>query len=251
MTNKITKDYISLLLGCSRKKEYTNDGEKNKPVEPLKQDKGVGDSFAKKALGGRGLLGRLKQKLFAGQQKSESISVAFQLADPNDGWEFVESEKTDVGADQKGKEDEKNGGGGGSSSEKSGGSGGSSGNGGSAGGGSSGGSSGGAGGSGGNKTGAFGGKGGGTTPFGLQPNSPMLAPITAQQAQKNPNDATMNLAARVKRLEDEVGITPPTSESTDPFYDVFMGERMEMVKLVCEGKSDAGELINAILEEQV
>ena len=48
--------------------------------------------MAKKALGNRGILGRLKQKLFSGQQSSNVITVAFQLADPNDGWEVVEKE---------------------------------------------------------------------------------------------------------------------------------------------------------------
>ena len=89
MTNKVAKDYISLLLGWSRKKTYTIEGDKKKPVDSLKQDKGFGDSMAKKALGGRGFFGRLKQQLFSGQQKSESISVAFQYADPNDGWKFI------------------------------------------------------------------------------------------------------------------------------------------------------------------
>jgi len=66
MTNKVAKDYISLLLGYSRKKTYTDKGDGPEPLEPLKPDKGFGDSMAKKALSGRGLLGRLKQKLFAG-----------------------------------------------------------------------------------------------------------------------------------------------------------------------------------------
>ena len=46
--------------------------------------------MADKALGNRGLLGRLKQQLFAGGQKSESISVAFQMADMRDGWKLVQ-----------------------------------------------------------------------------------------------------------------------------------------------------------------
>ena len=58
----------------------------------------------------------------------------------------------------------------------------------------------------------------------------------------------MNLAARVKRLEDEVGITPPTSESRDPFEEAFMEERMELVKEVCEGKADVQTLIEHCLE---
>ena len=68
MTNKVAKDYISMLLGWSRKKEYTEDDKGNrKPVQELKQDSGFGDSMAKKALGGRGFFGRLKQMLFSGQ----------------------------------------------------------------------------------------------------------------------------------------------------------------------------------------
>ena len=48
--------------------------------------------MADKALGNRGLLGRLRQQLFAGGQKSESIQVAFQMADMDDGWNFVGEE---------------------------------------------------------------------------------------------------------------------------------------------------------------
>lgn len=214
MTNKVAKDYISLLLGWSRKKEYTVDNGEKTFTEALKQDKGFGDLMAKKALGGRGFFGRLKQQLFSGQQKSESISVAFQFADPNDGWKFVESKEADLGEDEGGKDGED---GGESGSTK---------------GGSSGSSSDGA--------------GGGA--FGSPSSSPELyTPLTATQAQKNPNDATMNLAARVKRLEDEVGITPPTTESTDPFYEDFMEERMELVKEVCEGKADVQTLIEHCL----
>lgn len=158
--------------------------------------------------------------MFSGQQKSESISVAFQFADPNDGWKFVESKEADLGEDEGGKDGED---GGESGSPKVG---------------SSGSSSGGAGGRGGAAGGAF----------GSPSSSPELyTPLTAPQAQKNPNDATMNLAARVKRLEDEVGITPPTSESTDPFYEDFMEERMELVKEVCEGKADVQTLIEHCL----
>lgn len=236
MTNKVAKDYISLLLGWSRKKEYTVDNGEKKFTEALKPDKGFGDSMAKKALGGRGFFGRLKQQLFSGQQKSESISVAFQFADPNDGWKFVDSTKKDPGPDGEGGDEggssEDGSKGGGSSSSGSGGSSGSSG--------SSG--KGGASGSSGN-----GGAAGGA--FGSPSSNPELyVPLTAPQAQKNPDDATMNLAARVKRLEDEVGITPPTSESTDPFEEAFMEERMELVKEVCEGKADVQTLIEHCLE---
>jgi hypothetical protein len=71
----------------------------------------------------------------------------------------------------------------------------------------------------------------------------MLASISAEQAQKNPKDATGNLAARVKRIEDEV-----YGESTDPFYEDFMEERMELVKEVCEGKADVQTLIEHCLK---
>lgn len=40
--------------------------------------------MAKKALNNRGILGRLKQKIFSGQQSNNLISVVFQLDDPND-----------------------------------------------------------------------------------------------------------------------------------------------------------------------
>ena len=58
--------------------------------------------MAKKALSNRGLLGRLRQKLFSSGQSNNVISVAFQLADWNDGWKEVEdetpaSESTDIG----------------------------------------------------------------------------------------------------------------------------------------------------------
>ena len=206
MTNKVAKDYISLLLGWSRKKTYTIEGDKKKPVDSLKPDKGFGDSMAKKALGGRGFFGRLKQQLFSGQQKSESISVAFQFADPNDGWKFVESKEADLGEDKdgKGKTDSSSGSiGGGASGGKGGSSSGTNGS--------------GAGGSGSSDKNGGSGGGKGSTPFGLSSDSPMLAPISSEQAQKNPKDATGNLAARVKRIEDEV-----YGESTDPFYEGFM-----------------------------
>ena len=48
--------------------------------------------MAKKALNNRGLLGRLRQKLFSSGQSNNVISVAFQLADLNDGWKEVKDE---------------------------------------------------------------------------------------------------------------------------------------------------------------
>ena len=95
MTNKVAKDYITYLLGWSRKKEKKMEGGNPIPVESkLKEDSGFGASMAKKALGNRGILGRLKQKIFAGGQSNNVISVAFQMADPNDGWKLVD-EKDD------------------------------------------------------------------------------------------------------------------------------------------------------------
>lgn len=241
MTNKIAKDYISFLLGWTRKKEKYEGEMKVPPDNKLKKDDGFGKSMADKALGNRGVLGRLKQKLFAGGQSNNVISVAFMLADPNDGWKEVKEDtnkETGDSADSSGG-DGKSGDTGTSSSGKGGASS-------SLGGSSSGKGSGANGGSSGGKNGS----GGSSTPFGLSPDSPMLAPIGAQEAQSNPKDASGNLAARVKRLEDEVGITPPTSESSDPFYEDFMEERMELVKEVCDGKCDAYSLIEHCLLEE-
>ena len=91
MTNKVAKDYISMLLGWSRKKEYTmgEDGTP-KPTEELKPDEAFGAEMAKKALNNRGILGRLKQKILSGGQSNNVISVAFQMADWNDGWTKVQ-----------------------------------------------------------------------------------------------------------------------------------------------------------------
>ena len=97
MTNKVAKDYISMLLGWSRSKVLKYDETGNKvPVDvELQPDKGFGSQMAKKALSNRGILGRLKQKIFAGGQASNAITVAFQMADPNDGWTL--EEKNDSG----------------------------------------------------------------------------------------------------------------------------------------------------------
>jgi hypothetical protein len=91
MTNKVAKDYISMLLGWSRKKEYTmgEDGTP-KPTGELKPDEAFGAEMAKKALNNRGILGRLKQKILSGGQSNNVISVAFQMADWNDGWTEVQ-----------------------------------------------------------------------------------------------------------------------------------------------------------------
>ena len=249
MTNKVAKDYISLLLGWSRKKEKKQGEKWEYPANELKRDEGFGKEMANKALGNRGLFGRLKQKMFAGGQKSESISVAFQMADMNDGWKLVESDDSNPegAGGSEGEKGKSSSGGASSSSGASGGKGGSSN--GPNDSGAGGGSSGKNGGSGGGKNGSSG-SSGSSTPFGLSPDSPMLAPIGAQEAQSNPKDASGNLAARVKRLEDEVGITPPSSESSDPFYEDFMEERMELVKEVCDGKRDAYSLIEHCLLEE-
>lgn len=95
MTNKVAKDFISLFCGWSRKKEMfqVSEGGGFKPAQSeMTIDKGFGDQMAKKALGGRGILGRLKQKIFAGGQSNNVISVVFQMADPADGWTIVEPE---------------------------------------------------------------------------------------------------------------------------------------------------------------
>ena len=103
MTNKVAKDYITLLLGKKRsKKMYEAPDE---PVEKeLVDDAAFGKEMAAKALSNRGILGRLKQKIFANQQANNAISVVFQLADPGDGWEIIERESQasnapDVNAD--------------------------------------------------------------------------------------------------------------------------------------------------------
>ena len=115
MTNKVAKDYITLLLGWSRKKEKYIDEKTDKPLpkqETLEIDSAFGGQLAKKALSNRGILGRLRQKLFAGGQTNNVISVAFQMADPNDGWKLVD-EKTgkevDTGEEENAQGEEKDG----------------------------------------------------------------------------------------------------------------------------------------------
>ena len=95
MTNKVAKDYISMLLGWSRDKIKIVEGESQRaaPEAELKPDSGFGKQMADKALNNRGILGRMKQKLFSGQQNSNTIQVVFQLADPNDGWKVVEQKE--------------------------------------------------------------------------------------------------------------------------------------------------------------
>lgn len=95
MTNKVAKDYISMLLGWSRKKELKQTPDGNVPTQlELKPDEGFGQEMAKKALDNRGILGRLKQMIFSGGQSNNVISVCFQMADPNDGeWKIVEDKE--------------------------------------------------------------------------------------------------------------------------------------------------------------
>ena len=95
MTNKDAKDFVTQLLGWSRKKEkkMAEDGSGEVPVQQvLTEDKAFGKKMASKALDNRGILGRLKQQVFAGGQESNTISVAFQMADMNDGWKTVGEE---------------------------------------------------------------------------------------------------------------------------------------------------------------
>ena len=63
--------------------------------------------MAKKALDNRGILGRLKQKLFSGQQSNNLISVVFQLSDPND-YKLIERPKKDDDIDTSIEDDEQN-----------------------------------------------------------------------------------------------------------------------------------------------
>ena len=60
------------------------------PTEELKPDEAFGAEMAKKSLNNRGILGRLKQKILSGGQSNNVISVAFQMADWNDGWTKVQ-----------------------------------------------------------------------------------------------------------------------------------------------------------------
>ena len=165
--------------------------------------------MAKKALNDRGIFGRLKNALFSGGTDGSTITVAFQLDDPHNGWTIVEKKDVEGQAREEGEDGGESSSSSSSSSSRK--------NGGSI-------------------------EGKGSMPFGLSSDSPMLAPISSEQAQKNPNAATGNLAARVKRIEDEV-----YGESTDPFYEDFMDERMELVKEFCEGKEDVDSLIEHYL----
>ena len=126
MTNKVAKDYITYFLGWSRKQEYYMDGSTPKAASTadLQVDAGVGKKFANKALSNRGILGRLRQKLFSGGQSNNVVSVAFQLADWRDGWKLVEEEKEKGGEEGSSGGDGGKEGGGSGRSDGSGGSGG-------------------------------------------------------------------------------------------------------------------------------
>ena len=108
MTNKVAKDFISLFCGWSRAKkemyqEQGDNGIEYTPTEEsvLNPDKGFGDSMAKKALNGRGIFGRLKNALFSGGTDGSTITVAFQLDDPHNGWTIVEKKEQPMSDDKK------------------------------------------------------------------------------------------------------------------------------------------------------
>lgn len=61
----------------------------------MDRDEAFGKEMAKKALNNRGILGRLKQKIFSGGQSSNVISVCFQMADWRDGWTDVTPKEKD------------------------------------------------------------------------------------------------------------------------------------------------------------
>lgn len=99
MTNKIARDFITYFMGWTRRKERnpdTKDGLPGAPTEELQYNESFGKKMADAALSNRGILGRLKQKIFSGGQSNNVISVAFQMADPNDGWGVVENGESDT-----------------------------------------------------------------------------------------------------------------------------------------------------------
>lgn len=190
MTNKVAKTFITYLLGWSRAKEKYIDKDTDSPLPKqteLSIDQNFGKEMADTALGNRGILGRLKQKVFAGGQSNNVISVAFQLADPNDGWTLVDEktgEQIDAGENGEGADgkggDGKGGGDAGAGKGGAGGSGSGSGVGGNKG-------------SGGGKNGGAGGSSGGAG-----------GNLSGEKDLK----ALLTLIQRVLRLEKEVGIGP-------------------------------------------
>ena len=184
--------------------------------------------MAKKALGNRGILGRLKQKIFAGGQSNNVISVAFQMADPNDGWKLIK-EKDDGTTD------------GTEGSDPSGG----------------GDSGGGASGSGGNGAGSKdsgndSGKGGGMkaamTPQEVKDYTKVFA--DGKDGEKNMGNLK-SLATRVKRIEDEV-YEESTMGEEDPFADMFLEDgRLELARRSCLGDASAiDEMLDFHLGEE-
>ena len=98
MTNKVANDFVSLLMGWTRDKTFKIVNNVPIPVADLSYDKGFGGKMAKKALGGRGFFGRLKQSLFGGSKANNVISVAFLMADYNDGWTVEEEAPPEAGS---------------------------------------------------------------------------------------------------------------------------------------------------------
>jgi hypothetical protein len=236
----------------------------------MEMDTAFGKKMAGKALGNRGILGRLKQKVFAGGQSNNVISVAFQFADPNDGWTLVDEEGNPVeGEEGKGEGGE---GGDGSGGEGAAGSGGGKGGGSVASG--SGGSSGGSGGKGTGHGGALG-SGGGSSAGNLEGGKDIKS--------------LMSLLQRVERLEDNVGVGPgskgknkedekdtngkdtggndkykdknkdkykdtdkpnkdkeKTYESSDPFYGIDQ-ERVCLIEEICRGDGSIEELVDNVI----
>ena len=63
---------------------------------------------------------------------------------------------------------------------------------------------------------------------------------------KDSNNGTDEVEPEEKKQEEP---SEKVSESTDPFYEDFMQERMELVKEVCDGKRDVYSLIEHCLLE--
>ncbi len=60
MTNKVTYDYIKYLLGWSREKNKVRSGTGFMPFSELSSDPSFGQTMAKRALGERGFMSRLR-----------------------------------------------------------------------------------------------------------------------------------------------------------------------------------------------
>ena len=180
--------------------------------------------MAKKALDNRGILGRLKQKIFAGGQSNNVISVAFQMADPNDGWKLIEE-----------KDDGTTGG-----TEGSVPSGGGNSNGGADGSNKGSGSSGGS------------GKNGGFDPTMSPQEVKDYTKVFADGKDGEKNMGNLkSLATRVKRIEDEV-YEESTMGEEDPFADMFLEDgRLELARRSCLGDASAiDEMLDFHLGEE-